>query len=165
MLWFLMGTMLGLLILGFPMMVPLGTAAFLTVFLFFPIDPAMLVQQIVGGVQPVSLTAVPLFILAADIMTSGQVAERLLTFVVKLVGHKRGGIPISTTIACTLFDLTNRTPLEQQVRAVGFGTIVLFGSERRCTEHRVEPELHAPDDRSEERRVGKECRSRWSPYH
>ena len=27
---------------------------------------------------------------------------------------------------------------------------------------------HGPDDghrRSEERRVGKECRSRWSPYH
>ena len=24
---------------------------------------------------------------------------------------------------------------------------------------------HAADDRSEERRVGKECRSRWSPYH
>ena len=24
---------------------------------------------------------------------------------------------------------------------------------------------HAHDDRSEERRVGKECRSRWSPYH
>src|ERR1043166_132079 len=23
----------------------------------------------------------------------------------------------------------------------------------------------APDGRSEERRVGKECRSRWSPYH
>ena len=25
--------------------------------------------------------------------------------------------------------------------------------------------LSANDDRSEERRVGKECRSRWSPYH
>ena len=25
--------------------------------------------------------------------------------------------------------------------------------------------LAAFDDRSEERRVGKECRSRWSPYH
>src|SRR2546421_13121042 len=24
---------------------------------------------------------------------------------------------------------------------------------------------YAPDKRSEERRVGKECRSRWSPYH
>ena len=26
-------------------------------------------------------------------------------------------------------------------------------------------EAHAPHRRSEERRVGKECRSRWSPYH
>src|SRR2546426_10628220 len=25
--------------------------------------------------------------------------------------------------------------------------------------------LGVPEDRSEERRVGKECRSRWSPYH
>ena len=25
--------------------------------------------------------------------------------------------------------------------------------------------IKADDDRSEERRVGKECRSRWSPYH
>ena len=24
---------------------------------------------------------------------------------------------------------------------------------------------HGPPERSEERRVGKECRSRWSPYH
>src|SRR3712207_8592747 len=26
-------------------------------------------------------------------------------------------------------------------------------------------EVHVVDERSEERRVGKECRSRWSPYH
>src|SRR3712207_8088407 len=25
--------------------------------------------------------------------------------------------------------------------------------------------IHRPPGRSEERRVGKECRSRWSPYH
>ena len=28
-----------------------------------------------------------------------------------------------------------------------------------------ETERNLGDDRSEERRVGKECRSRWSPYH
>ena len=28
-----------------------------------------------------------------------------------------------------------------------------------------ETEAEAPNPRSEERRVGKECRSRWSPYH
>ena len=27
------------------------------------------------------------------------------------------------------------------------------------------PQEYAESDRSEERRVGKECRSRWSPYH
>ena len=27
------------------------------------------------------------------------------------------------------------------------------------------PVFAAADERSEERRVGKECRSRWSPYH
>ena len=26
-------------------------------------------------------------------------------------------------------------------------------------------EVYVYEDRSEERRVGKECRSRWSPYH
>src|SRR2546425_8287192 len=29
----------------------------------------------------------------------------------------------------------------------------------------VPPEIFSLDPRSEERRVGKECRSRWSPYH
>src|SRR5256885_8293682 len=41
-----------------------------------------------------------------------------------------------------------------------------FASERNCTE---ENHANLPpatrDPRSEERRVGKECRSRWSPYH
>ena len=35
-----------------------------------------------------------------------------------------------------------------QLSVIGFGGIVVVGL-----------------DRSEERRVGKECRSRWSPYH
>src|SRR3989440_9498153 len=31
--------------------------------------------------------------------------------------------------------------------------------------HDVDAVEQMPDARSEERRVGKECRSRWSPYH
>lgn len=100
----LIGTMIILLLLGFPMMVPLAAGAFLTLTTHFPsVNPSMLIQQLIGGVQPVSLTAVPLFIFAADIMTSGQIADRLLNVVVKFIGHKRGGLPIATTIACTLF--------------------------------------------------------------
>lgn len=104
MLLVLMGSMIILLLLGFPMMVPLAVGAFATMMIFFPgVNPSMLVQQIIGGVQPVSLIAVPMFIFAADIMTSGQVAKRLLDFVLKFVAHKRGGLPIAATTACTLF--------------------------------------------------------------
>ena len=38
---------------------------------------------------------------------------------------------------------------------------VARGQEPASARHR----RGGPDDRSEERRVGKECRSRWSPYH
>src|SRR5256886_11921120 len=34
--------------------------------------------------------------------------------------------------------------------------------QQRATDIHIEPDR---DERSEERRVGKECRSRWSPYH
>src|SRR2546426_5219216 len=35
----------------------------------------------------------------------------------------------------------------------------------RARELEPEPRAGAREQRSEERRVGKECRSRWSPYH
>lgn len=93
-----------LLALGFPMMVPLLAAAFVLVVVFLaPVDPSLLVQQMIGGVSPSVLTAVPMFILAADLMTRGHTAERLLDLVLRSVGHHRGGLPIATALSCTLF--------------------------------------------------------------
>ena len=37
--------------------------------------------------------------------------------------------------------------------------------EKRLAAGRTDVNTRSGDDRSEERRVGKECRSRWSPYH
>src|SRR2546426_11879712 len=39
------------------------------------------------------------------------------------------------------------------------------GRDREIAAERHEPPCHESHERSEERRVGKECRSRWSPYH
>src|SRR5258708_5286172 len=41
----------------------------------------------------------------------------------------------------------------------------LFEAEERARVAGIALEVRAEDVRSEERRVGKECRSRWSPYH
>ena len=42
------------------------------------------------------------------------------------------------------------------------GTIYVVGEDQE-EQNRTKAQLNAM--RSEERRVGKECRSRWSPYH
>jgi tripartite ATP-independent transporter DctM subunit len=97
--------MVVLLLLGFPMMIPLITGAFIGVIqLFGDIDKAeFMVQQMLGGIRPASLIAVPMFILAADIMTRGQSADRLIDMVMAFVRHIKGGLAVSTSSACALF--------------------------------------------------------------
>lgn len=96
--------MFGLLFLGFPMMVPLLAAALATLIVFYPsLDPAILIQQMIGGIKPAALIAVPMFIFAADLMTKGQTANRLLDVVTAFVGHLRGGLSVTSAVSCTLF--------------------------------------------------------------
>lgn len=97
--------MIILLLLGFPMMIPLIVATFVGfLFMFGDIGKMdFMVQQMLAGIRPASLIAVPMFILAADIMTRGQSANRLIDMVMKFVGHVKGGLAVSTAVACTLF--------------------------------------------------------------
>ena len=46
------------------------------------------------------------------------------------------------------------------IGAMEFDKLVTFAKEKA-----IDLAIVGMDDRSEERRVGKECRSRWSPYH
>lgn len=100
----LISVMLGLLLLGFPMKVPLLAATLLGMVLFYPgASPEVIIQQMIGGVKPAALIAVPMFVFAADIMTRGQAANRLLDMVQAFVGHRRGGLPITAAVTCTMF--------------------------------------------------------------
>ncbi|WP_346796821.1 TRAP transporter large permease [Halomonas sp. Bachu 37] len=98
-------TMIALLLLGFPMMIPLITAAVIGFYMMFNGFGQMdtLIQQMMAGIRPASLIAVPMFILAADIMTRGQSAERLINMVMSFIGHVKGGLAVSTAASCTLF--------------------------------------------------------------
>jgi tripartite ATP-independent transporter DctM subunit len=96
--------MIVLLFCGYPMKVPLLTATLLLLLGGFPgVSPEVVVQQMIGGVKPAALVAVPMFIFAAEIMTRGQASDRLLDLVGSFVGHLRGGLPITTAVSCTLF--------------------------------------------------------------
>jgi len=88
--------MIVLLLMGYPMMVLLTVGALLLLMAKFSgLHPSNLVQQMIGGVEQTVLVAVPMFILAADIMIKGNTANRLLDVVSKFVGHIRGGLPVT----------------------------------------------------------------------
>lgn len=125
--------MIVLLLLGFPMMIPLLAGAlvgFLSIFGDFSQIETM-VQQMMAGIRPASLIAVPMFIFAADIMTRGQSAGRLIDMVMAFVGHLRGGLAISTAAACTMFGAVSGstqatvvavgTPLRPRMQKAGYG--------------------------------------------
>ncbi|MBY4675820.1 TRAP transporter large permease [Marinobacterium sp. CAU 1594] len=99
----LAAVMILLLLLSFPMVVPLAIGALIGMLHFSSVDPQVLIQQVVTGISPNALIAVPMFILAADIMTRGHTAQHLLGLIQSFVGHLRGGLPITTCISCTLF--------------------------------------------------------------
>ena len=104
MLWVMLCVMALLLVLGFPMLLPLILAPLVTAAIYLPnLDPISFVQQMIVGVRPLSLVAVPMFIFAADVISTGQVARRLIDFVMAFFGHLRGGLAVTTTAACTIF--------------------------------------------------------------
>jgi tripartite ATP-independent transporter DctM subunit len=58
---------------------------------------------ITGGMDSFVLLAVPLFILVGDLMNTGGITERLVTFARALVGHIRGSLGISTVVGEYIF--------------------------------------------------------------
>ena len=56
-----------------------------------------------GGLDSFPLLAVPLFILAGDVMARGGIAQRLIELVMSVVGGVRGSLAISTIGAASVF--------------------------------------------------------------
>jgi len=86
-----------LLALGFEMFLVLGIPALAIKEAFYGTLPdVVLVQKLVGGIDHTTLLAIPFFIFAAELMSSGQIAARLIGLVKALTGHTRGGIGHTT---------------------------------------------------------------------
>lgn len=67
-------------------------------------DLALPAEQIIQGLyDSFVLLAVPLFIVAANIMNAGTISERLLSFVVAVVGRFRGGLGHVNVVTSIIF--------------------------------------------------------------
>lgn len=127
----LMSIMVVLLLLNFPMMIPMIVAPLIILVDYFPnINPLLATQQLIAGVQAFVLLAVPMFIFAADIMCAGQTSKRLLDFVETFVGHIHGGMAITTAATCTLFGAISGStqatvvaigkPMRDRLKSIGY---------------------------------------------
>src|SRR2546426_416566 len=68
-------------------------------------------------------------------------------------------------LGCVLYEMITGVPPFQGDTAEGVLRRKLIESPRPLSDYRAEVPDTIEAARSEERRVGKECRSRWSPYH
>ncbi|HVL57486.1 MAG TPA: TRAP transporter large permease, partial [Burkholderiaceae bacterium] len=57
----------------------------------------------IGGVEPFILIAVPLFIVAGELLSRGGVGQRIMTFARTLFGFLPGGLGVVTVASCLLF--------------------------------------------------------------
>lgn len=66
--------------------------------------PLMVVtQQMFQGINSFALVAIPMFILAGDLMAQGKVSERLVNFADSLFGFLRGGLSLVSVMAGMFF--------------------------------------------------------------
>jgi len=87
------------------------------------LDPGTAAEQILNGLyNSYVLLAVPLFILAADLMNTGSLTDRLLRFCLVLVGRFRGGLGHVNVVSNVIFAGMSGSAIAD---AVGIGRIII----------------------------------------
>lgn len=90
------------MLIGVPIAVSIGASTMAA--LYFQGVPLMVVtQQMFQGINSFALVAVPMFILAGDLMAQGKVSEKLVNFADSLFGFLKGGLSIVAVLAGMFF--------------------------------------------------------------
>lgn len=99
----LFAVFIGLMVVGLPISFAMGVATIATLALMFPFDQALFVmaQKTVAGFDSFTLLALPFFILAGNIMSTGGIARRLINLA-KIIGKPLPGSLAHTTILANM---------------------------------------------------------------
>ena len=98
----LFGLFAVLLVFKVPVSFCLGIASMVClVILDYPLT--VIAQKVFGALNSFSIMAIPLFILAGNLMTEGGLSKRLVGFCETLLGNVRGGLALVAIFACAFF--------------------------------------------------------------
>jgi C4-dicarboxylate transporter DctM subunit len=124
---FLFVTLLTMLGIGLPIAMALGLSSILTILFFEQDSLASLTLKFFQTMEQFTLLAIPFFILAANFLTTGGVARRMINFAIAAVGHLPGGLAIASVLACMLFAAVSGS---SPATVVAIGSIVIAGMVR-----------------------------------
>lgn len=99
----LMGSLIALLLGSVPIFIALNLAVLLALMLFTDMSPMIMIQKSFGGIDKFALMSMPFFIFAANVMDTGGLSERILKWTRSLIGSVRGGLALTTQLACMIF--------------------------------------------------------------
>ena len=101
----IIGILAILLVIGVPISYSIGIASLVTILQTVPLDISVVTgaQRIFVGMSKFSLTAIPFFILAGNLMNQGGIAKRLVNFVMAILGKLPGALLVTNVGANALF--------------------------------------------------------------
>ncbi|MHB8908012.1 MAG: TRAP transporter large permease [Syntrophales bacterium] len=94
---------IALLCISSPIIVALGGCSLVYAVMTENMPITTLVQTVFGGLATFPLLAIPLFMLAGNLMNEGGITQDLVRFARLLLGHIRGGLGHATILACAIF--------------------------------------------------------------
>lgn len=100
--WTLTALPLALLLGGMPIFGLLLTGAAVTFMLYLTVPSVALHQIMFGGLENYALLAVPFFIFAGELMGASGIADKLIAWVLALIGRIPGSLGVATVGASTL---------------------------------------------------------------
>jgi tripartite ATP-independent transporter DctM subunit len=91
-----------LLVIGAPIAVSIGASAIIgCLWLEYPL--MVIGQKMVSGIDSFLLIAIPLFVLAGNLMNAGKITEKIFNFAKELVGWIPGGLGHANVVASIIF--------------------------------------------------------------
>lgn len=96
-------TLLVFLILNVPVGIAIGLSALSAVMVNPRMTDSFVVSQLIAGSDSFPLMAIPLFILAGELMAAGGVSKRILNVCNVFFGRATGGLAIVTVVVCMFF--------------------------------------------------------------
>ena len=92
-----------LLLMGLPIAYGILATALFGMAFVPNVDLITVMQKTVSGLNSFTLLAVPMFILAANLMNMGNISQQLVDFCLGIVGHIRGGMGYANVLVSMLF--------------------------------------------------------------